>query len=251
MDPILASAFVAGLLGGVHCVAMCGGILAALNLRPRAERALLAGVGGGAAALGAGWTAQVPLHLAYGTGRVAAYAVAGAVAGSFGGAVLGLDGAVPIRLALGVLAHGMVLLLGLYLAGLGRGLAALERPGSALWRRIEPIGRRLLPADTVPRALGVGALWGWLPCGMVYSMLTLALVSGSAASGAAVMLAFGLGTVPNLLGAGLALGRLGPAMRHPRVRLAAGLAVAALGAWGLGRIPGLGERLREGLLCLA
>jgi sulfite exporter TauE/SafE len=250
VDSILASAFVAGLLGGVHCVAMCGGILAALNLGPRPERALLAGAGGGASGVAAGWTAHVPLHLAYSGGRVAAYAAAGAVAGSVGGAMLGLDGALPIQLALGVLAHGMVLLLGLYLAGLGRGVAALERLGSALWRHVAPFGRRLLPADTVPRALGVGAVWGWLPCGLVYSVLTLALLSGSAARGAAVMVAFGLGTVPNLLGAGLALGRLGPAMRQPRVRLAAGLAVAALGAWGLARIPGLGERLRDGLLCL-
>lgn len=250
MDSILASAFVAGLLGGVHCVAMCGGILAALNLRPRPEHALLAGAGGGASGMSASWAAQVPLHLAYSAGRVAAYAAAGAVAGSVGGAMLGLQTAVPIQLALGVLAHGMVLLLGLYLAGLGRGVAALERLGSALWRHVAPFGHRLLPADTLPRALGVGAVWGWLPCGLVYSVLTLALLSGGAVQGAAVMLAFGLGTVPNVLGAGVALGRLGPALRQPGVRLAAGLAIAALGAWGLARTPGLGERLREGLLCL-
>lgn len=250
MDSILASAFVAGLLGGVHCVAMCGGILAALNLRPRPTGALFAGAGTGSPTVAAALAAQLPLHLAYSAGRVGAYAAAGAAAGGLGAALLRLDGVLPVQLALAVLAHGAVLLLGLYLAGLGCGVAALERLGGALWRLVSPAGRRLLPADTVPRALGVGAVWGWLPCGLVYSVLTLALLSGGAARGAAVMLAFGVGTLPNLLGAGLAIGRLGPVLRQPRARLAAGLAVAALGAWGLVRIPGLGERLRDGLLCL-
>jgi hypothetical protein len=86
---------------------------------------------------------------------------------------------------------------------------------------------------------------------MVYSVLALALMSGSAGKGALVMLAFGLGTLPNLLAAGLAAGRIAPALRRPRVRLGAGLLVAALGVWGLVRVPGLAERIREGILCLA
>jgi hypothetical protein len=85
---------------------------------------------------------------------------------------------------------------------------------------------------------------------MVYSVLVLALVSGGATKGAMVMVAFGLGTLPNLLAAGLAAGRIAPALRRPRVRLAAGLLVAALGLWGLARVPGLADRIHEGILCL-
>jgi sulfite exporter TauE/SafE len=250
VDSIVASAFVAGLLGGVHCVAMCGGIVGALNLQPRRDGALVVGPGGAAAAPAASWSMQLPIHLAYSSGRVASYALAGAAAGSVGGTILLVGNALPIQLALAVVANGAVILLGLYLAGLGRGVTALERLGAGLWRVLSPIGRRFLPADTVPRALGVGAVWGWLPCGLVYSMLTLALLSGGAAKGAAVMLAFGLGTIPNLLAAGLALGRFATVLRQGRVRLASGLAVAALGIWGMARVPGLAGQIRDGILCL-
>lgn len=251
MDSILASAFVAGLLGGVHCVAMCGGIVGALNLHPRRPGALAVSPDGVATARIEGWPAQLPVHVAYSAGRIASYAVAGALAGGIGGTALLLEAALPVQLALAVVANAAVVFLGLYLAGIGRGVAALERLGTGLWRRLSPLGRRFLPADTVPRALGVGAVWGWLPCGMVYSVLALALVSGSAVKGALVMLAFGVGTLPNLLAAGLAAGRLTAVFRRPRFRLAAGLAVAGLGIWGLARIPGLAERIREGILCLA
>jgi sulfite exporter TauE/SafE len=251
VDAIVTSAFVVGLLGGVHCVAMCGGIVGALNLSSRRAGPLAVGPDGAAAARADGWPTQLPIHAAYSAGRIASYGVAGAVAGGVGGTAMLLESALPAQLALAVVAHALVVFLGLYLAGLGQGVAALERLGAGIWRRVSPFGRRFLPADTVPRALGVGAVWGWLPCGMVYSVLALALMSGSAGKGALVMLAFGLGTLPNLLAAGLAAGRIAPALRRPRVRLGAGLLVAALGVWGLVRVPGLAERIREGILCLA
>jgi hypothetical protein len=243
-----ASAFLVGLLGGVHCVAMCGGVVGALNLhRPQAGAVHLGS--GGAAVIAA--ATQVPIHVAYSTGRIASYAVAGALAGGIGGTAALLDAVLPAQAALAVVANGLVILLGLYLAGFGRGIARLERLGTALWRGVSPIARRWLPIDTLPKALGAGAVWGWLPCGMVYSSLALALVSGSAARGAVVMLAFGLGTLPSLLAAGLALGSLRSALHRPGARLAAGLAVVALGVLGAARTPGLVEHIRSGLACLA
>jgi len=246
METLALSAFLVGLLGGVHCAAMCGGIVAALNLHGR--RPLLSAAGGGTVATDV--VGQLPLHVAYSAGRIASYGAAGAIAGGLGG-VSALAGTVlPIQIALAFVANALVVLLGVYLAGAGSGIARLEAIGGALWRRVAPIGRRFLPADTPLRAIGAGAVWGWLPCGLVYSVLALALVSGDALRGATVMLAFGLGTAPNLLVAGLALERFRGRIAQPRVRLAAGLAVAALGVWGAIRTPGLVERVREGIACL-
>lgn len=251
MTELAASAFLVGLLGGVHCVAMCGGIVGALNLHRRRDDPLRVDVGGAAVAGIGSMSSQAPIHIAYSAGRVASYALAGAVAGGVGGTAALLEAVLPAQIVLAVLANATLVLLGLYLAGLGRAIAGLERIGARLWQRIAPLGRRFLPADTVPRALGVGALWGWLPCGLVYSVLALALVSGSASRGALVMLAFGLGTVPNLLAAGMAVGALRATLARPGVRLAAGLAVAALGIVGALRTPGLVERIRDGIACLA
>jgi hypothetical protein len=167
-----------------------------------------------------------------------------------GGVAAFAEALMPVQIVLALVANALVVLLGVYLAGGGAGVARLEALGAALWRRVAPLGRRFLPADTPARAIGAGAVWGWLPCGLVYSALALALVSGDTARGAMVMLAFGLGTVPNLLLAGLALERFRGLIARPRVRLLAGLAVAALGVWGVVRTPGLAERVREGIACL-
>lgn len=248
MSEIATSAFLVGLLGGVHCVAMCGGIVSALNLHPGQGSGVRVGPGGAAVAAAA---AQAPLHLAYSAGRIASYGIAGAIAGGIGGAATMLEAVLPAQVVLAVAANGLVILLGLYLAGLGRSVAGLERLGTALWRRISPFGRRWLPVDSVRKALAVGAVWGWLPCGLVYSVLALALVSGGAVRGALVMVAFGLGTLPNLLAAGMAVGTLRRMMQRRSVRLAAGLTVAALGVFGVLRIPGLAEHVRHGIACLA
>jgi sulfite exporter TauE/SafE len=247
LTEIAASAFLVGLLGGVHCVAMCGGIVGALNLHRRDVDPLRLDPGGVAVAA---LSTQAPLHLSYSVGRIASYAAAGAIAGGVGGTAALLETVLPAQIVLAVAANGLVVLLGLYLAGLGRSVAGLERLGAALWRKVSPLGRRWLPVDTVPRALGVGAVWGWLPCGLVYSVLALALVSGSATRGALVMLAFGLGTLPNLLAAGLAVGTLRAALGRRGIRLAAGLAVAALGLFGALRTPGLIEHVKQGIACL-
>lgn len=220
--PTLASAALVGLAGGVHCIGMCGGVVGALS----------------------GATGQLHpsmrLHLAYSAGRIASYAVAGGLAGSAGGllgwagsAALGARGS-PLGQSLFLLvASLMLIVLGLYLSGLAPAVRHVESLGAGLWRRLQPIARPLLPAATVPRAMAIGAIWGFLPCGLVYAMLATAMATGSPARGAAVLAAFGLGTLPNLLAVGFWLSRFRAIVRSPHARLAAGLAVCLFGLYGL------------------
>ena len=211
-ESTLIALFLVGLLGGTHCVGMCGGIVGALSM----------GSGGR-------WS----MHLAYNAGRIASYAAAGAVAGALGAASLRLDGQMPVRIVLYLLANIMLICLGLYLVGVTRALALTERIGQHLWRHLQPFTRRFLPARSVAQAFPLGLLWGWLPCGLVYSALATALTAGSPGRGAAIMLAFGLGTLPNLLLAGLLFSRLQEFTRRPAVRLLSGLLVLGFGVYGL------------------
>jgi len=204
--------FLVGLLGGTHCVGMCGGIVGALSM---------------------GGPPRFSLHLAYNGGRILSYVAAGAIAGALGGLTTTLSGQLPLRIALYVLANLMLIALGLYLMGITQALAFTERLGQNLWKRIQPMTRRFLPARTPAQAFPLGLLWGWLPCGLVYSALATALTAGSAGRGALLMLAFGLGTLPNLLLAGFLLARLRDWVQLRAVRIAAGLLVAGFGAWGL------------------
>jgi sulfite exporter TauE/SafE len=227
-ETTLLAVGLAGLLGGGHCAGMCGGIVSALS---------------------AGAGSRLPLHLAYNAGRIASYALAGAIAGALGGMVLYYD-VLPLQLALYVLANLMLILLGLYLAGWSSLVTRLEAPGRRLWRHISPLTTRFLPVDTVPRAFAVGTLWGWLPCGLTYSALAIALASGGAANGAALMLAFGLGTLPNLLLAGLLLRRARSWFQDRMVRLVSGGLVLGFGVAGLANAAQLGDQIRRGVLCL-
>lgn len=203
--------FLVGLLGGTHCVGMCGGIVGALSMGAEGR-----------------WS----LHLAYNVGRILSYGAAGAIAGALGAAGMGLAGQEPARLVLYFLANLMLVALGLYLLGLTRALAFTERAGQSLWRRIQPLTRRFLPARRAAQAFPLGLLWGWLPCGLVYSALATALTAGSAGRGGLMMLAFGLGTLPNLLLAGMVLARLNEFVRRPVVRMASGLLVLGFGVYG-------------------
>jgi hypothetical protein len=206
----LLSAFIVGLLGGVHCVGMCGGIVGALSLGLPPDR-------------------NLPILLAYNAGRISSYALAGALMGALG---FYFSGLLPVQLAQRVLltfAGLFLILMGLYLAGWWNALSRLERAGGLLWRRIEPLGRGLLPVRSVRHALLLGLLWGWLPCGLVYSALVWTVSAGGAVEGAMLMLAFGLGTLPNLLLMGVAASQLGRWVRQPVVRALAGALVIVFG----------------------
>ncbi len=204
--------FLVGLLGGTHCVGMCGGIVGALSM---------------------GGPARWSMHFAYNGGRIFSYALAGALAGALGAATLGLEQQWPIRQTLFLLANLMLIALGLYLLGVTRALAFTEKAGQHLWRHLQPLTRRFLPARTVAQAFPLGLLWGWLPCGLVYSALVSALSAGSMTRGAGLMLAFGLGTLPNLLLAGIVLARLNEFVRRPVVRGFSGLLVLGFGLYGM------------------
>lgn len=214
----LLAVFLTGLLGGVHCLGMCGSIVGVFTAQlPQS---------------GVRWT----FHLAYSAGRMASYAVAGALVGLLGQAGLLFRDAVPVQHLLFALSSAMLIALGLYLAGIWGMVRRIEQLGGGLWRRIQPWTSRLLPVNTLPRAFGLGALWGWLPCGLVYSVLIAALASGSAGQGALTMLAFGLGTLPNLLAIGLFWERCRHWVQSEPVRLAAGGVVATFGLYGLAKV---------------
>ena len=231
-DSGFIAVFLIGLLGGAHCAGMCGGIVSALSLQ-------VDGAGGAA------WR----IHLAYNLGRIASYTLAGAVMGALGSLGLLLEYGLPVQMTLYVIANLLMIALGLYLAGMTRTLAFVERIGQRLWRRLQPLTRRFLPVRGARQALPLGMLWGWLPCGMVYGVLSLALLSGSAWRGGLTMLAFGLGTLPNLLLAGLLLMRFRRLVQARALRLASGLLVLGFGAWGLLHATTLGGKLWEGVVC--
>jgi sulfite exporter TauE/SafE len=215
LSPI--AAFLTGLLGGAHCVGMCGGIVAAMSFQARQKQ-------------------PFSFHLAYSTGRIASYTLAGALAGLVGAAAFLSDTLLPVQKALYVLAQAVLILLGLYLAGLSQAVLWLERAGGGVWRRVQPLLGRVMPIRHHGQALLAGMLWGWLPCGLVYSVLVTALAAGSPGRGALLLLAFGLGTLPNLLLMGWAAESLRALTRQPWLRRLAGSVVAGLGVWGLLRL---------------
>jgi sulfite exporter TauE/SafE len=230
---------VAGLASGVHCLGMCGGIVGAFA----AQSPVRIDARG---ARRREWQRQ----LAFNAGRISSYGVAGALAGALGSAGAAIAGVRPAQAALFVLANVMLIVIGLHIAGAGRGFARIESLGAPLWRRLQPHAARLLPARSLPAALAAGALWGWIPCGLVYGALAAAVFAGTPAGGAAAMLAFGVGTAPNLLAAGLAAAKLRAWASRRAVRVAAGTLVLGFGVYGIARASGAIEAVRSGLLCL-
>ena len=217
---IYLTAFVVGLLGGVHCLSMCGGLIGSLTMgldqRIRRDPWLM-----------------LPFQLTYNLARIAGYATAGALFGGLGALLLELDTLQVIQRALYAVAGVVMVLLGLYLGGWCRLIAVVERQGAVLWRHVEPLGRRLLPVRRPPQAAALGFLWAWIPCGLVYSVLITAVATGSVVKGALVMLAFGLGTLPNLLGIGLLAGAAARVAERAWVRKVAGVLVIGFGVHAL------------------
>ncbi|MFI7868287.1 sulfite exporter TauE/SafE family protein [Ectopseudomonas khazarica] len=213
LAPLLVSALILGLLGGGHCLGMCGGLMGALTLAiPPQQRAR-----------------RLQLLLTYNLGRILSYSAAGLLLGLAGWAVRGSAAEVVMR----SLAALLLIAMGLYLAGWWSGLTRIEALGRGLWRHIQPLTRRFMPVSSLPRALLLGGLWGWLPCGLVYSTLLWASSQGDARVSALLMLAFGLGTWPVLLATGLAAERITALLRQRGIRMAGGLLVILFGLWTL------------------
>ncbi len=211
---LLVVALTLGLGSSVHCLGMCGGITAALaNAAPARVRAHP-------------WRLAVHLLGVHG-GRVASYATAGAIAGALGAGAVAAIAQPDALTLLRYLAAGFLVAIGFTVAGwlpLTDRLGTLATP---LWTRVQAAVGRLAPAG--PGSVLYGVVWGWLPCGMVYTTLFYAVIAASPWGGAAVMAVFGLGTVPALLALGLAAGRVRLAPRHAFwLRQGLGAAIVAL-----------------------
>ncbi|MEN9848834.1 MAG: hypothetical protein RL368_1574 [Pseudomonadota bacterium] len=216
----LISAFLMGLLGSVHCFGMCGGIVGALTMGLPAQ-------------LRQSPQQLLPYLLTYNIGRIASYSLAGALIGFLGGQfanALPMDSPHAIAKWFTTI---FLIILGLYIGSWWQALSILEKWGSHLWRKIEPIGKRFLPVTHPMQALGLGLVWGWLPCGLVYSALALALTSGSAFNGGALMFSFGLGTLPMLLAIGTTAHWLNQWTKRLSVRRAMGAIIIGLGIYSL------------------
>ena len=207
--------FLLGFFGGTHCIGMCGGLSSAfaLQLPPHLNRLGLI----------------VLLNL----GRISSYVLIGLIVGLVGQIGISLDDTRWLQNGLYIAANVLLLLLGLYLAGLSTAATQIERIGRPIWKRLNPILNRLLPIKSVPACFGVGMLWGWLPCGLVYSASLYALGSGNAVQGGLYMLAFALGTLPNLLAMGIFAAQLKTLLQRRAIRLCAGLLVAG---WAIFRL---------------
>lgn len=178
----LGAAFILGIAASGHCLVMCGGISSALGL---------------ASAKSPDGQPRAPLIVAYQVGRIVSYAIAGGLLGGALGTVVDWLDLDDVRRGLRALSAAALVVAGLVAFG------ALRDPGSPLgqllWRRIAPIGRRLLPVTSVARALGFGMVWGWMPCGFAYTVILIAALEHDALRAAMTMLAFGMGTAPTMI----------------------------------------------------
>lgn len=190
---------------------MCGGLASALGLQSKGFSYIAA----------------------YHTGRIASYTIAGLILGLLG---FWLSQLLDILVALRIIAAVMLILMGLYLTRWLNLLVFTERLGALLWRRLRPIGQRYLRPKSETQAFLLGCVWGWLPCGLVYSALIYASTQGSVGGAASTMLAFGLGTLPSMLGASLAGKKLSSFLAHVYVRTVAGLTLICFGLWNLYQI---------------
>lgn len=213
-------AFLVGLLSALHCIGMCGAVAGAISYSlPPAVRDQL--------------TRYTGYQLLFNLGRIGSYALAGGLLGGLGAGLVRIAPLDWLELVMRLLAAILLVGIGLYLAGWLPGLALIERLGVPLWNWLEPARQRLLPVSSRGGALLIGAIWGWLPCGLVYTMLLGASAQGGAVSGALYMAAFGLGTLPAVLATGLLAGRVSQWRRDPRWRPWAGLTLVALALWTL------------------
>ncbi len=215
-DITLFSAFLTGLMGSVHCIGMCGGIVTALSMGVMQQQSFMQ---------------RLPYLLAYNIGRISSYIIAGAILGFIGAQITQLS-STPVLIHLWVSGIFM-LLLGFYISGWWKLLIILEKAGALFWQKISPLGKKLLPIKTPLQALAVGVLWGWLPCGLVYTALAFALVSGGTWQGAAIMFAFAIGTLPMLLAMGTTAHWLVQFSRHRLVRHIIGLLLMGFGIYTL------------------
>lgn len=214
MTSVLLAAGAMGLFGGWHCATMCGGVasvMCAASERPAG-----------------GWSPSV---VSYNVGRWMGYVLLGAVVGTLGSLLEIIPSLDVVRFVLRTIAVLAMLAVGLMLAGLPSMVGWFEAAGAPLWRAVSPLTRRLVPVRTVRQGLALGLLWGFMPCGLLYTALALAASTESTAGGAATMAVFGMATLPVMLTLGALADATRAALRRGWIRRSAGLAMLAMGAW--------------------
>lgn len=213
----VTGAFLVGLMGAAHCFGMCGGLVGAFSAQiphPKTGNLL---------------AHQLKYLLSYNLGRILSYTLAGGLVGASSAGLGHLFQLDIYLIVLRIIAGLMMIATGLYIAKIWVGIVQIERVGQWLWHYLTPLAQRLVPIKNPHQAVMAGFIWGWLPCGLVYSTLTWSVASGSAIQGAFIMLAFGLGTLPALLSAGVAAKRLANWVQKKTVRLLSGLLLIAFG----------------------
>ncbi len=205
------TAFLLGLFSTVHCIAMCGSVIGALTLSLPSE-------------IRENQTKMFPYVFNYNLGRLLSYGVAGAIVGLLSSPLATFNGHLVLR----YLSIIIMIAMGLYLAGWFPKFAYMERMGGPIWRWLQPIGQKLLPVKKLSQAFFLGMVWGWLPCGLVYAALAMAATVGEPVKASLVMLAFGAGTLPAVMGAGLFAGFLSAIARAKHLRQIAGVLIIAM-----------------------
>jgi sulfite exporter TauE/SafE len=209
LDPaVLSTAFLAGLLGSGHCFGMCGGIAAGLGAMSRGR-------------------AVVPA-LQFNLARLLSYAVLGLIAATV---LSGVSNLVPIGRWLRMLTAVMILLIGLKFLFNFRGIEFIERGGAGLWKKIMPFAMKAGNRQDGLGRLLLGFCWGFIPCGLVYTVLMTAASTANPVSGSVTMLAFGAGTLPAMLGLTAAAPALSSFLEDRTVRRLIGFALVVLSVW--------------------
>lgn len=217
---LLATTFILGFFGSGHCIAMCGGICSALSFALPAAKIGL----------------RIKIVLGYNLGRIASYMaialVFSALTETFAKS-LSPNFSQAYLSALRVIAGCLLIAMGLYLANWWRGLTYLEKGGQILWRRIAPISKKLIPVTSFFKAVLYGAVWGWLPCGLVYSALAVSVAEANTLNSSLAMGAFGLGTLPALFATGMLADKFKKILNNKHLRLVFALSIIIFGVWTL------------------
>ncbi|MCK5818792.1 MAG: sulfite exporter TauE/SafE family protein [Psychromonas sp.] len=211
MSKDFIAAIIIGLLGAGHCLGMCSGIASAITFSEKNKQSR---------------TASLVSIVLYNIGRVSSYALAGFIVAGSGGALVLLLGGKEALIYLRMFAAILMLFLALYISRIWFGLLKLEQAGQFIWRFFKPIAQHFIPLKHPLFAFPLGFIWGWLPCGLVYSTLSWAASSGTATSGALIMIGFGLGTMPAMLTVGSLSHQLKYYLNHHIFRYGSGVLLA-------------------------
>lgn len=208
-------AFIVGLFSSLHCVTMCGSIIGTLTLSLKPE-------------IRENKKRLLPFIINYNLGRLFSYTTGGLIAGFLGTVLI-----IPFNhetgyRALQILSATIMAGAGMFIAGWFPGFAYIEKFGSKLWRLLDPVGRKLLPVTKLHQAFLFGIIWGWLPCGLVYTALALAITTGNIVSSALTMLSFGAGTLPAIISVGAMGGAFSKLARMNRFRQTIGVLLIIL-----------------------